>query len=95
MSKIIDFKETQSSNRVTILPGVSEELDDKKQTYQNMDHFLTLVADQEASSLPDDFPAFNIVYFPQLGYLIVVARMEENEYYPEVDGLQFHVSSEI
>ena len=92
MSKVIDFKESKSANRVVILPGIDQGLDEKKRIYEELDHFLTLVADQEAQSLPDYFPPFNIVYFPQLGYLIVIDRNEENEAL-EVEGLQFHVWS--
>ena len=91
MSTAIDFKESRAVNRLVILPGIDEELDEKKDTYNGLDRFLSLVADQEVNHLPDDFPAFNIVYYPQLGYLIAIQRTVDNESDPEIDGVEFSV----
>jgi len=93
MSTAIDFKESKAVNRIVILPGIDEELDEKKETYNGLDRFLSLVADQEAGLLPDDFPPFNIVYYPQLGYLIAIQRTETNETSPEILGVEFSFMS--
>lgn len=34
----------------------------------------------------------SVVYFPQLGYLLVVPKTPELEKKPDMEGLQFHVS---
>jgi hypothetical protein len=40
MSKVIDFRESKAAGRIVILPGVDEELDNIKITYEGLENFL-------------------------------------------------------
>lgn len=80
MSAAINFKEIKSASRITILPGVCADLDEKKNTFDKLDSILTMVAEQLIMSLPDDFPyQLSVVYFPQLGYLISIPKPKGSE----------------
>ncbi|EFC36581.1 predicted protein [Naegleria gruberi] len=97
ISKIVDLKESRSQNRLVIMTGVNSELDNRRQTYESLDTFLDLVAQQESNSFPEDFPfSFKAVYYPQLGFLLVVDKNETSENYSEYAqyGLRFHFSSD-
>ena len=98
ISKIVDFKESKTQNRLVIMEGVNSELDNRRQTYDSLDAFLDLVAQQEASNLPENFPfAIKTVYYPQIGFLIVVPRNDETEdqlQYFQQFGLRYHFSSD-
>jgi hypothetical protein len=40
INSIIDFRESKSSNRISIMPGINEELDKAKLTYDGLGEFL-------------------------------------------------------
>lgn len=97
ISKIVDFKESRTQNRLVIMSGVNSELDNRRQTYESLDTFLDLVAQQESGSLPQDFPfSFKAVYYPQLGFLLVVDKTPEANNFENFEdhGLRFHFASD-
>lgn len=54
-------------------PNLDEQLDNLRQTYAGLDSLLFDAARQIAANLPDHVAThLNVVYFPQLGYLIVI-----------------------
>lgn len=54
-------------------PNLDERLDNLRQTYAGLDSLLSDAARQIAADLPDRVATqLNVVYFPQLGYLIVI-----------------------
>lgn len=73
----IDFDESALQHRVVVMRNVDDELDRMKQMYDGMDSMLSQVARQVAAGIPADVAInLNVIYFPQLGYLIVVPTRE-------------------
>jgi len=73
---------------------VDEHLDEMRRTYQGLDSFLSQIAKEISETIPTEFThAINVIYFPQLGYLIAVP-MNANWKTPkdfELEGLCFQV----
>jgi DNA mismatch repair protein MSH5 len=69
----VDFDKSAEGHRSVILPGVDEELDQMKRTYDGLDALLSQVARKLAENIPADLQeALNVLYFPQIGFLITV-----------------------
>ena len=75
-------------------PLVDEGLDELKKTYHGLDDLLSIVATDVVESVPPEFQSsLNVLYFPQLGYLIAIEMslsMKEDKNY-QLEGLQFQV----
>lgn len=64
--------------RICIRPHIDEELDNRKHAYCGIDSVLSKVAQQISQSVPAEYAtSLNVVYFPQLGFLITVPMLEE------------------
>ncbi|XP_022783288.1 mutS protein homolog 5-like isoform X2 [Stylophora pistillata] len=91
MSKIIDFDESTEQNRFVVKPGVDPALDEKKRTYNGLPDFMTTVAREELNKLSSSITECNVIYLPQLGYLLAIPRSpelkEESDF--GIDGLEF------
>lgn len=76
-------------------PNIDERLDNLRQTYSGLDSLLCDAARQVATDLPGDVAAIlNVVYFPQLGYLIVISANLQTGESPYVgDGWEFQFST--
>ncbi|XP_076335549.1 mutS protein homolog 5-like isoform X2 [Tachypleus tridentatus] len=89
--KIVDFEESVNQDHFVVKPGVDEELDQKKRTYNGLPDFMTKVAQQELSQLSDGIKECQVIYLPQLGYLLAVPLTDEmlasSNY--ELPGLEF------
>jgi DNA mismatch repair protein MSH5 len=73
ISDIVDFDKSAEESRTVILEGVDEELDNMKRTFAGLDDLLGTVARSLSEKLPADFQgALNVLYFPQIGFLITV-----------------------
>jgi len=61
-------------HRTAVLPGVDDELDNMRRTYNGLDSLLTRAATQLQSELPEWASQYveNCIFFPQLGFLTVV-----------------------
>jgi len=60
-------------HRVVVKTGVDEKLDEMKRAYDGIESMLAEVARGIGSHLPENVRAsVNVIFFPQLGYLIVV-----------------------
>lgn len=71
----IDFEQSQDLGRVVVKDGVDERLDTLRYQYNGMEDMLGRAARDLADSIfPEgaNQPSLNIVYFPQIGYLISV-----------------------
>ncbi|XP_066299080.1 mutS protein homolog 5-like [Branchiostoma lanceolatum] len=89
--KIVDFEESTVHNRLVVKPHVDPELDEKKRTYNGLPDFMTRVAREELGKLDDSITECNVIYLPQLGYLLAIPctsqiKEEENFHMP---GLEF------
>ncbi|KDR82897.1 hypothetical protein GALMADRAFT_220895 [Galerina marginata CBS 339.88] len=78
VNDIIDWEESSNNERVCVRPHIDEDLDNRKHVYHGIDSVLSTVAEQISQTIPRDFTkSLNVVYFPQLGYLICVPMLEE------------------
>lgn len=75
MTETIDFVGSAERHRTAVLPGVDEQLDEIKRTYDGMDSLLTQVATELSNSVPEWAAQYveNCIFFPQLGFLTVVS----------------------
>lgn len=56
-----------------ILAGVDEELDHMKRTFDGLEDILNQVANKLSEGMPPDLKAaINVIYFPQIGFLVLV-----------------------
>ncbi|KAI6030817.1 DNA mismatch repair protein MutS [Pisolithus orientalis] len=78
INKTIDWEESAEVERICIRPHIDEELDNRKHAYYGIDSVLSKVAQQISQSVPAEYAtSLNVVYFPQLGFLITVPMLEE------------------
>ena len=80
---------------MVVKPNIDERLDNLRQTYAGLDSLLFEAAKHIAANLPADVPTFlNVVYFPQLGYLIVISADPQTGASNYVgDGWEFQFST--
>ncbi|GAN10577.1 DNA mismatch repair protein msh5 [Mucor ambiguus] len=73
IDSIIDFSASKAEARIIVKKGVDSELDILREEYEKLDD--TLVSQEIGSILPIGLSAaLNVVYFPQLGYLITLPQ---------------------
>jgi DNA mismatch repair protein MSH5 len=69
----VDLKKSAEEGRTVILPEVDEELDQLKRTLDGLDQLLNEVAAKLSEKMPSDLRAsLNVIYFPQIGFLVTV-----------------------
>ncbi|KDQ17450.1 hypothetical protein BOTBODRAFT_185628 [Botryobasidium botryosum FD-172 SS1] len=94
INEIIDWQESESEARLCVRQHVDVELDEWRRVYQGLDSLLSKVAlkirDEISSTIA---PTINVLYIPQLGYLICVTT---DDILPlqEVNGWVYQFSSE-
>ncbi|KAJ3280380.1 MutS protein msh5 [Borealophlyctis nickersoniae] len=92
INNVIDFDESVNEARFVVKPHVDEELDELKRTYNGLDDLLSVVAREVSTSIPQEFSrSLNVIYFPQLGYLITIPLKPEWTQQEDflIDGLYF------
>lgn len=57
-----------------VKPGVDEELDATKHQYNGLGSLLSGVVKRVAEDMPGGITGLNVIYFPQLGFLVLVPR---------------------
>ncbi|EPS45841.1 hypothetical protein H072_260 [Dactylellina haptotyla CBS 200.50] len=76
VDETVDFDESQYQGRVCVKPGIDDDLDSVKDTYNGFEYILSEVAQKVLDELPQEFRLLeldlNVVYYPQLGYLLCV-----------------------
>jgi DNA mismatch repair protein MSH5 len=65
----VDFQESMTRGAFTVKPFVDSRLDDLRKCYDDLPEFLATVRN-ETQDCPVE--QFNVVYFPQLGFLVTV-----------------------
>ncbi|PAV17141.1 dna mismatch repair msh5 [Pyrrhoderma noxium] len=94
----IDWEESTHAGRVCVRPNIDAELDKWRHIYNGIDSVLSRVAEQVSETVPADYASsLNVVYFPQLGFLICVPMREEwatEQGIDVLDGWFFQFSSE-
>ncbi|GAB1600156.1 mutS protein homolog 5 [Argonauta hians] len=91
INKIVDFTESKAHNRFVVKANVDETLDEKKRTYNGLPAFMTEVAKDELNNLSEDITECNVVYLPQLGYLLAIpcSNKMTSETQFQIPGLEF------
>ncbi|XP_014674149.1 PREDICTED: mutS protein homolog 5-like [Priapulus caudatus] len=91
ISRIMDFDESVVQNRFVVKLGIDEELDNKKKTFNGLPDFMTKVAGEELKRLDERVEECNVIYLPQIGYLLAIPKSdligEEQNY--QLPGLTF------
>lgn len=73
ISETVDFEKSAEERRTVILPGIDEELDHMKRTLDGLEDILNQVAGKLSEGMPPDLKAsLNVIYFPQIGFLVIV-----------------------
>jgi DNA mismatch repair protein MSH5 len=73
ISETVDLEKSAEESRTVILPGIDEELDQLKRTLDGLDDLLNEVAAKLSEKMPSDLRAsLNVIYFPQIGFLVTV-----------------------
>ncbi|KAG5735367.1 Prohibitin-2 [Termitomyces sp. T112] len=97
INETIDWEESINSARTCVRPHLDEELDNRKHVYHGIDSVLSKVAEQICETVPRDYASsLNVVYFPQLGFLICIPMLEEWKTevgIQVIDGWTFQFSS--
>lgn len=91
MNRIIDFEECKLKNRFVVKHGIDDELDEKKKTYNGLPDLMTKIAEKELSQLDPKILECNVIYLPQLGYLLALPHypfLQEDDGFA-VPGLDF------
>ncbi|CAJ0825893.1 5140_t:CDS:10 [Entrophospora sp. SA101] len=79
-----------------IKPYIDEDLDEMKRVYDGLDDFLSEVANEISTTIPNEITtSLNVIYYPQLGYLIAIPLKLEwkDEKDFEFDGLYFQFNT--
>ncbi|KAJ3023757.1 MutS protein msh5 [Thoreauomyces humboldtii] len=100
INNTVDFDASLSEARFVVKPDINEELDELKRTYHGLDELLSEVAHEISVSVSKDLvSSLNVIYFPQLGYLITIPLKEGMTAQEDfaIDGLffQFCTSSTV
>ncbi|PBK97772.1 hypothetical protein ARMGADRAFT_1044451 [Armillaria gallica] len=78
INETVDWEESTQAGRVCVRPLIDEELDNRKLVYYGIDSVLSKVAQQMSQLVPANYaPSLNIVYFPQLGFLVCIPMLKE------------------
>ncbi|KIP05169.1 hypothetical protein PHLGIDRAFT_74704, partial [Phlebiopsis gigantea 11061_1 CR5-6] len=97
VNETINWEESTQAARVCVRPHIDEDLDKMKHIYNGIDSVLSKVAETVSANVPLSYtPTLNVVYFPQLGFLICVPMQDEwqNNGVDVMDGWTFQFSSE-
>ncbi|KAI0087825.1 muts domain V-domain-containing protein [Irpex rosettiformis] len=97
VNRVIDWEESSTADRVCVRPHIDEDLDQWKHIYHGIDTVLSNVAEHISNNVPRDYAAtLNVVYFPQLGFLISIPMLEDwkDGNITELEGWSFQFSSE-
>ena len=96
IEQVVDFEESKNQGRCVVKQAVDATLDEKKQIYASLPELLTRVAREELETLGDEIDRCNIVYLPQLGFLLTTPLREGMKDPKDFDypGLTFHFLSD-
>ncbi|KAL8690026.1 MAG: hypothetical protein Q9218_004440, partial [Villophora microphyllina] len=73
LSDVVDFPMSAEMHRTVVKPGVDEELDTMKQTYDGIEDLLNKTSQSIAETVPAQYSLdLNVIFFPQIGFLISI-----------------------
>lgn len=75
ITNIIDFEASKAEGRIIVKDGVDSELDHLRKKYESLDNYLLQKSLEISAALPVELGStLNLVYFPQLGYLVTLPQ---------------------
>ena len=75
----IDFPLSADQHRTVVRPGIVPELDQMKRTYDGMEDLLSTISKSISASIPLQYSLdLNVIFFPQIGFLITVPFTSES-----------------
>ncbi|KAL1431566.1 hypothetical protein MTO96_014082 [Rhipicephalus appendiculatus] len=74
IKKTLDFEESQATERFVVNRGIDSTLDEKKRVYNGLPDLLTRIAYGELEKLDPEITDCQVVYLPQIGYLLTIAE---------------------
>ncbi|KAL8736313.1 MAG: hypothetical protein Q9166_000468 [cf. Caloplaca sp. 2 TL-2023] len=91
IGRLVDFPSSAEMHRTVVKPGVDEELDAMKQTYDGIEDLLNKTSQSIAETVPAQYSLdLNVIFFPQIGFLISIPIDPEtgrgNYEGPDADG---------
>lgn len=80
ITHVVDFEQSRERQRTAVKHGVDPQLDELKRSYHGMENFLTEVNLKIRADIPEWAQRYvqGCVFYPQLGFLTVVALNPEN-----------------
>ncbi|XP_076441308.1 mutS protein homolog 5-like [Babylonia areolata] len=94
LSKTVDFDASTANNRFMVKAGLDDKLDEKKRLYFGLPDLMTKVAREELAQLKDDVKSCNVIYMPQICYLLAIPKPEGSDTDDwEIPGMQFMFES--
>jgi DNA mismatch repair protein MSH5 len=91
IENIIDFNQSKLSDRIVVCRNVDIELDKLKDSYGQIEDILSDAAAKISKALPQVSHPINVMYFPQLGYLIVFEREHQDKSTPMVEKGEWEI----
>lgn len=78
ISDIVDFESSIEEHRTVVNRGIDDGLDEMKRTYDGIESILGEVARRLAAHMPSDMRHhLNVVFLPQIGFLIAIPMDQE------------------
>ncbi|GAA5812728.1 hypothetical protein MFLAVUS_006186 [Mucor flavus] len=79
INDIIDFETSKAEGRIIVKEKVDADLELLREKYEALDNYLLQISQEISARLPVGLGAvLNVVYFPQLGYLITLPQCRAN-----------------
>lgn len=89
ITEVVDFEESKLQHRTAVRPNIDIELDGLKHDYNGLESMLSAIGREISKGVPATFqPTLNVIYFPQIGFLISVQRE------PDIDGVALFDSND-
>lgn len=77
IAEVVNFDESRIAKRTMVVAGLNPELDEARRTYAGIEDMLSEVAAVIARQVPAEIvPAVNVIFFPQIGFLISIEHNE-------------------
>ena len=71
ITEIVDFPTSAEMHRTVVLHGVNDDLDEMKRVYAGIEDLLNQTSQDIAKHIPRNFSLdMNVIFFPQIGFLI-------------------------
>lgn len=89
ITEVVDFEESELQHRTVVCPNIDVELDRLKHDYNGLESMLSAIGREISKGVPATFqPTLNVIYFPQIGFLISVQRE------PGIEGVSLFDSND-